>query len=187
MVTITNNDIRTIAFQRRQRPGFTTNGDLGDLTVNDLKLIVAQLLDLQSQITAGGALKKRSYTIGAPGVAGCDYNFTSVANATEQSIQLGAATIIPALSPVPSVVVWCMAGVNDPITASVDVGKTAGTDEYISAVDLDDTNEITSVSQQVVPDVVATSVYFSATPSANWNTVTTWKLQVDVYFFDGTV
>lgn len=173
--------------RRRNLADEATVREIVQLVLNDMGVIKD---DYQSQIdglVSGSALKKKSYTIGAPGVAGCDYNFTSAANMTEQSIQLGATTIIPATSPVASIVARCIAGMNGAITGTVDVGLDAGTDEYMSAVNIDDTDEITSVSQVLTPSVSATSVYFSATPDANWSTLTTWKVKVDIYYFDGSI
>lgn len=121
--------------------------------------------------TGGGAdsnVKTVSYTVGMPGVSGTDYNFTSVANANEQSIQLGATTIIPANSPIEKIVIKCTAA---PTTAGAlaDVGNTDGGDEWMSAIIMDTLNAINSVSTQVVANASASSIYFSVTPGGNWN------------------
>lgn len=128
---------------------------------------------------SGGLTPSRSYTIGAPGVTGVDYNFTSVGNANEQSIQLGAANIVPANSPVTEIVVKCTATLVGG-TATTDIGLTSGSDEYISSYPLSISGDITSASAQIVPSSNTTSIYFSITPSANWNTLSggTWKISI---------
>ena len=128
------------------------------------------------------ATSKATYTIGAFGVAGCDYNFASAANANEQSIQLGATTIIPALSPVFRMTTVCLDGLNGAITGTSDVGLTSGSAEYMSAVNVDDTNEIAVMTVNVVPQLAASSIYFSFTPNANWNTITNGKWTTTIYF-----
>lgn len=126
-----------------------------------------------------------SYTIGAPGVTtapdgtAVNYNFVSAANTNEQSIQLGATTIVPAKCYVEKVVAYCLSGAGA-TNISFDVGKTAGSDEWLSGVDIDDTDEITSAGE-IIPNIAASSVYFSGTPDANWSGVTTGCWKVDIY------
>lgn len=180
MTPISVNDLRTTKFQNRQKSGFVTNQDLGDLTANDLKLIVAALNSI-----GGVYLKKVSYTVGTADTD-ADYKFTSVANMTEQSLQLGAAAIIPADSPVSSIVAKCEVAMVGGGSSS-DIGKTSGSEEYIAGVDLSALNAINSVGQNVAPSVAASSIYFSATPDANWSTLTAWKVRVDVYYLDASL
>ncbi len=120
-------------------------------------------------------------TVGMPGVAGCDHNFTSAANATEQSIQLGLAAIIPASSVINVLEVKCLTSAT---TAgfTVDMGDSSGADNWMSGVDLDTANKINSVSTQVGAKAAASSLYFSGTPGANWNTQAAgkWKIYITV-------
>lgn len=50
VLNLTNNDLRTPAIQRRQPSGFVTNGDIGDKTANDLKLLLAAIQNVQNQV-----------------------------------------------------------------------------------------------------------------------------------------
>jgi hypothetical protein len=127
-----------------------------------------------------------AYTIGAPGVAGCDYNFASAANMTEQSIQLGATNIIPKDSPVSALVAKCVTTVSGGISCIVDIGKTSGTDEYISSVGLSTADDEQSVSAQVSSSPVATSVWFSVTPDSNWDGMTDGKWKVFITMTDNS-
>lgn len=129
-------------------------------------------------------VRKFSYTVGLAGVAGCDYNFTSVANMTEQSIQLGATTIVAAYSVVSSIVASCsvaMVGGN----ATADIGTSSGSDEWLSAFPLSTLNATTSVSANVAASATAGSVYFSMTPDANWNTLSAAKWIIEIYVNNG--
>jgi len=126
-----------------------------------------------------------SFTVGIPGATNVTYNFTSLADMFEQSVQLGTS-IIPANSPVVSIVAKCTEGLNGAATGICDVGKTAGSDEYISAVDLDDTDEIISVSAQVIASAAATAIYFSITPDVNWNTLITGKWKIWITYNDNS-
>jgi hypothetical protein len=134
--------------------------------------------------TGGGAAsnsKTVAYTVGIAG-SGADYEFTAAADALEQSIQLGATAIVPANSPITSIVAKCTTGISDgsPTTATADVGNTSGGDELISTVSLEVANDVVSVSAVVVANTSASSVYFSITPGVNWITLTAgiWKVWV---------
>ena len=137
--------------------------------------------------TGGGAAsntKTVSYTIGAPGVTGVDYNFTSVANMTEQSIQLGATTIVPANSPIINIVAKCTtAPASGNLT--VDVGSTSGGDEYLSSLLYSALNDINS-GGEFQAKASAGSVYFSGTPSVNWSSFTLAVFKVWVTYSDNS-
>lgn len=129
-----------------------------------------------------------SYTIGVPAATGVNHNFTSAANATEQSIQIGSAAIIPANSPIVSVEVKCIEAIAgaSATTALCDVGNTSGGDEIISALSLELLNELLSVSAQVSAVSAASSVYFSITPGVNWNTLLTGKWKIWITYLDNS-
>lgn len=147
-------------------------------------------IDLIETLGLQNNLRTVEYTVGVPGITGVDYNFTSVGNATEQSIQLGGTTIIPADSIViaGSPIIKCTEGLNGAITGTADIGTTAGGDQYIIAGNVDDTNEIIATGN--VPNPIsasASSVYFSFTPSANWNTITTGKWKIWITYLDNSL
>ena len=138
---------------------------------------------------SGANEKTVAYTIGIFGATGVDFNFASVANALEQSIQLGAAAIIPANSPIKTIVVKCTEAVEAagvPKTASNDVGNTSGGDEWISTIALETLNQIASVSTQVAAMAAASSIYFSITPGVNWNTLTKGKWKIWITYNDNS-
>lgn len=139
--------------------------------------LIAAMLD-----TGGGAssnVTTTSYTVGMPGVSGVDLNFTSAANSNQQSKQLGAAAIIPPNSVIQSIVIKCITA---PTTAGAvaDVGNTSGGSEWMSSIPMDTLNAVQSVSTQVSAQSSASSIYFSITPGANWNTQTNgvWKIWI---------
>lgn len=130
-----------------------------------------------------------AYTIGIASATGMNHNFSSAANANEQSIQIGSAAIIPANSPIVSVVVKCIEAITDSggaTTALNDVGNTSGGDEIISSVTLETLSEILSVSAQVAAVASASSVYFSITPGVNWNTLLTGKWKIWITYNDNS-
>ncbi len=134
-----------------------------------------------------GNLRTVAYTVGVYGVADCDYNFASAGNTTEQSIQLGATTIIPAKSYVISMSAICLDGLNGAITGSADWGSTSGSAEYLSSANIDDTDEMAlSLNANLVISSSAHSIYFSFTPSANWNTITHGKWTIYISYIDNS-
>lgn len=150
-----------------------------------------EFIDLIDTLGLQNNLRTVEYTIGVPGVTGVDYNFTSVANTTEQSIQLGGTAILPANSPTISIVVKCTDGLNGGITVSTDVGSTAGgLDRYYNGVAGLGTLDAISAGNAFAAAVMsssASSVYLSFTPSANWNTMTTGKWKVWVAYLDNSL
>lgn len=126
-----------------------------------------------------------SYTIGMPGVTGVDQNFTSAANTTEQSLQLGSSAIIPANSPITSIVLECTEAPTGGVVTA-DVGNTSGGDEWMSVIDMGTLNNINSVSTQVAAKVAASSIYVSMTPGSNWNTYTAGKYKVWITYADNS-
>ena len=159
-----------------------------------------QFANLIDTVTASN-VRTLKYIVGVAGVTGCDHNFTSVANTTEQSIQLGGTTIIPLKSWIIGSVILCTATVSGAATATVDLGTTSGGTEngfsginsytvdvinvrrYSSAI----VSNSISVSPKSAATDVATSVYFSATPSANWDTLTTGKWEIFITWVDNSI
>lgn len=182
---INTNALRLKTIRNKNLSDFATQKELLWLAHNDDVTLGDAINYLSSQIIAGAYLKKVSYTIGAPGVTGVDYNFTSAANMTEQSIQLGAAAIIPASSPIASIVARCTTALVGGGSSS-DVGKSSGSDEYLSTIDLSALNAINSAGP--FPALIAaSSVYFSAIPDANWSTLSAWVIEVDIFYYDTTI
>src|SRR3990167_3707459 len=146
----------------------------------------AQFGNLIDTITSSN-LKTIKYIVGVAGITGCNHNFTSVANTTEQSIQLGGTTVVPADSVPLAILIKCVDGFNGAITGVTDLGTTSGGSEFQGAFTVDDTNEF----YQVIPGTgvslasnSASSVYFSITPNANWNTITAGKWNIYLTYID---
>jgi|ERR1035437_5256184 hypothetical protein len=116
------------------------------------------------------------YTVGSAGNS-ANYNFTAPNNMTQQSIQLGATTIIPANSPVLNIVVkvtYDLAGTSD----SLRIGTTSGNYNYLAhtAFDIGGVNSmVLSQNPYNIVNSAASSVYFSMKPTG-----TTWDSFGDV-------
>lgn len=125
--------------------------------------------------------------IGAPGVAGCDFNFTSAANMTEQVINLGA--IIPAFARIlDAKTVTLTAFTPDPTTFVAETGTSSSGAELIASATIKAANAITALAHatglNIAPAATAVSVYVSATPGANWSTITAGKVAVYVTYIE---
>lgn len=134
-------------------------------------------------ITETGNVETLVYTIGVPGKAGVDYNFSSLANMNKQTIQLGLTDIIPQNSPISIIVSKCTETVNGGTQAISDVGDSSGGNEWMSSIDLSAADDIESVSTQVKAKSAVSSIYFSITPDANWDTLSdgTWKVWITIF------
>ena len=109
---------------------------------------------------------------------------------TEQSIQLGGTTIIPKYSIPSEITVLCITGLSGIISGDIDIGRTSGSNEYFNTQIIDDTNEIqkTVIGNLAVGTEysIATSVFFSLTPDANWNTITSGKWKIFICYIDNS-
>lgn len=134
-------------------------------------------------------LRTVEYTVGVPGVVGVDYNFTSVANTAEQSIELGLA-IIPANSTPLFILAKCEIGLNGLATGTADMGSVSGGTEFMNAANIDDTEEYgqyTSGSGISYAEPTASSVFFSFTPNTNWNLLTTGSWKIWISYIDNSL
>ena len=126
-------------------------------------------------------LKTIKKTIGAPGVTGCDFNFASAANTTEQVIDLGS--VIPALARILDVKTHTeVAFAPDPTTLVMETGITSSGNELIASATIKSADAITAMANaaalNVAPIATARKIYCAATPGANWSTITAGKLSV---------
>jgi hypothetical protein len=142
----------------------------------------AQFADLIDTALASN-IRTVKYRVGVPGITGCNHNFTSVANTTEQGVQLGGTTIIPGKCNLIQNIIHCVVGLNTG-TATTRLGTSSGGSEYGSGA-VDTTDEITRVATTAI-SASATSVYFSVTPSANWNTLTTGTWDIYITYVDNS-
>lgn len=140
------------------------------------------------QFNEANVLKCIYRTIGAPGVADCDYNFASAANTTEQPIDLGAC--VPALARVTDVIITTEETFTGATSLGVTCGNATGGTQYFTTANLVTADAINSIAtgaqNKVAPSASAAHVWVNATPGANWSLVTAGKLGVYVYYNDPT-
>jgi len=136
------------------------------------------------------SIKSIKKTIGAVGVAGCDFNFVTAANTTQQVIDLGA--IVPAKSRVRDVVfVTDVAWAGTSITAfTVEAGNSSSGAQFFADTDLIAANAIgqTAVGAGYTPVAIvigASHVYIGAAPTGgNWAALLAGKASVYVTYED---
>lgn len=144
---------------------------------------IFQALDKLDTYKSVQTVKK---TIGGVGVAGCDFNFATAADQTEQPIDLGS--IIPARARIISVSLFSEAEFTGAISLGCKVGVGSGGDGILtstnmfSATAVGDSGLLTSFA----PTRVAEKIWVSATPGANWSNVTAGKVSVYVTFINVT-
>lgn len=130
------------------------------------------------------------FTIGAVGVAGCDFNFATAANTTAQPKDLGE--LIPAFGQILSVVVktdTLFAGTG--ISAfGVTIGTTSGGTELAGSADLILKDAINQPAVGAGYTLIAVSkdakhIWIGGAPTGgNWSALTAGKLSVYVTYLD---
>lgn len=174
-------------------PGSDTpdNKYIREKIVNDLKLLMEQIYTLNTTVdslssTIGSMpVRKVSAVLSISGdsMSGVtvDHFFTSAANMNKQSILMKAdAALIPGKALITSVQIECLKSI-DSGSAYCESGRSSGTDEYFPMNDVKTAGLISSMSAMVSPISTASGVYFSLTPTVNWNTITTgiWKVTLN--------
>lgn len=146
---------------------------------------VFQALDKLDTYKSVQTVKK---TIGGVGVAGCDFNFATAANTTEQVINLGA--IVPAKARIVDVFTFTDAVFTGATTLVAETGTSSSGNELIGSATIYAANAITAAANAgafiATPSASATNIYVSATPGANWSNVTAGKVSVYVTFINVT-
>jgi len=131
-------------------------------------------------------LKCVKKTIGAYGVAGCDFNFTNPANTTAQNIDLGS--IIPADARVLEVRVKNKATFTGGTTLAITAGNASAGAQFMASVQCYTLDVIVwtllALLWAVAPANAATKVWIGATPGANWSGITAGKLEVNVFYLE---
>jgi hypothetical protein len=123
-------------------------------------------------------------TIGGVGVASCDFNFATAANTNEQIIDLGA--IVPAKARILDINTYTNNVFTGATTLVAETGVTSSGNEYITSASIYASNAITATAAGgtfiAAPSASALHVYVSATPGANWASVTAGKVTVNVTY-----
>ena len=131
-------------------------------------------------------VKTVKYTIGAPGIADCDFNFASAANTTEQVIDLGA--IIPVMARVLDVKSHTELPFVGVSTMVAEAGSSSSGNQFIASATIKAKNAITAVAQtgalNVAPNKAATHVYVAGTPGSNWSLLTNGKVAYYVTYVE---
>jgi hypothetical protein len=152
----------------------------------NLSAVDAALAALPSLTTL--VLKTVKKTVGGVGVAGCDFNFVTAANTTEQPIDLGA--IVPAKARVLDIMTFTNSVFTGATTLVATVGNVTGGNQFITSTTIYAASAITAMAvaswPMVVPNAAATHVWINGTPGANWSNVTAGKVTVYVTYIDVT-
>jgi len=158
--------------------------------------LAALVTDLNANFTELFAHKAKTriytkvYTIGAPGVTGCDFNFASAANTTAQPKDLGE--IIPAFAqPISVMVKTTVAPAGTGISAfGVTGGTQTGGVEFFASADLFLVNAIAQPAVGAGYTLLAAAatpkkVWIGGAPTGgNWSALTSLKLTVYVTYLD---
>lgn len=126
--------------------------------------------------------------IGGVGVAGCDFNFATAANTSEQVIDLGA--IVPANARVLDVKTRTeVAFAGTSLSALVmETGNSSSGAQFIESATIMAANAITAANlttMNVAPAAAASKVYCAATPTgANWAAVLAGKVSIYISYIE---
>jgi hypothetical protein len=143
------------------------------------------------QLTVGeiacSNLKTVKVLIGGLGVTGCNFNFVTAANTTEQRIDLGS--IIPALARVMDVKIHTEVGFHSNTTTLVaTVGNQSAGHEFVGSATIMAINAINAMVQDhflaVAPAAAASKVWVNATPGANWSNATLGRIAVYITYLE---
>lgn len=135
---------------------------------------------------AFSTVKTVKKTIGAPGVAGCDFNWTSAANTSAQNIDLGS--IIPAFARVLEVRIKVTATHTGGVSLAVTAGNASAGAQFLASVQaftLDVVvGTLVALLWTVAPTNAASKVWIGGTPGANWSLMTVGQLEVHVTYIE---
>jgi len=149
--------------------------------------IGASASQLELNGVAFSNIKTVKKTIGAVGVAGCDFNFDTAANTSEQVIDLGA--IIPALARVLDVKLHTEVAFSAAATTLVaEVGNSSSGAQFIASGTIMAKDAIQAIAHtgalNVAPAAAASKVYVAATPGANWSGIVAGKVAVYITYIE---
>jgi len=143
---------------------------------------------LDNEAVPFSCLRTVKRTIGAYGVAGCDFNFANPVNMTAQNIDLGA--IIPANARALEVRVRNVATFTGLVSLAITAGNASAGAQFLASIQCFTLDVIVgtllAILWTVVPSNAAAHVWIGATPGANWSLDTTnvGKLEVNVTYIE---
>jgi len=148
--------------------------------------MINELIDYLEELSRSDVIKVVRKTIGYPGRGDCDYSFVSVNNSNEQVINLGY--IIPARARVVDICVITNEQWTSAVSFGTEVGSASSGAQYIVSSDIYTTNTISAIAAggafATQPLAIASEVYISSTPGANWDVITGGKMTVYITYLD---
>ena len=125
-------------------------------------------------------------TIGSPTSVGCDFIFTPRADSAEQVIDLGFA--IPPRARVVDIYLVTDTQFTGAISLVAEVGSSSSGNQYIASATIYEQNAVLAEAAAgafiTAPLAVASSVFVSATPGANWSLMTAGKVSVYITYIN---
>ena len=144
-----------------------------------------RLAAYEANLAANMMVKTVVKTIGAYGVAGCDFNLPNAANQTPAVFTLG---VLPSKAHLLQCQLHTGATFTGGVSMAVDIGSSSGGNEYISAAAMLTAAAIVSTAHAaiggVAPIVAAGTVYAEFTPGANFSLVTAGKITISYTYLD---
>ena len=141
---------------------------------------------LNAANAASNTVKTIKKIIGGVGVSGCDFNFATAANTTEQVIDLG--TIIPAYTRILDVFTYTLETFTGATTLVAEAGTASSGHELLGSATIYAKDAVVAPAdlahQLINPGATAKHIYLSATPGANWSGVTAGKLVIYITYID---
>jgi len=154
-----------------------------------LKTFVSALNAMFTELYANDQLMKTvKVTIGAVGVSGCDHNFTTAANYTEQVIDFGH--VLPARAKVVDITSVTDAAFTACTTLVAEVGASSSGAEYVTSASIKALGAITTMSHAlslaVAPVDAVAHVFVAATPDSGttWAALTAGKVSYYITYID---
>lgn len=131
-------------------------------------------------------LKVVKKSIGAYGVAGCDFNFANPANITAQNIDLGA--IVPAHARVLEVRIKNKITFTGGVSLALTAGNASAGAQFLASVQCYTMDTIVgtllALLWTVLPTNVASNVWIGGVPGANWSLITGGTIEVNVVYLE---
>lgn len=180
--TSNNNNIFLTNIVNGDGWGDVTNGSTGTIWNNNWGVKTGGIL--YSRGVNFSTIPTVTKIIGGVGVTGCDFNFATAANVTEQVINLGA--IVPAGARILNVSTYTTEVFTGATSLVAETGSASSGAQFIASATIYAANAVTATAAGGVfiaaPLSTATTIYVSATPGANWSGVTAGKMTVYVTY-----
>jgi len=123
-------------------------------------------------------------SVGAPAIAGCDFNFASAANMVEQPIQIATLPANARVIDMYTVTTASFADAGGAIVLNNEIGVASSSNEYIASADIGTLAAVTEVAVAGYPfaGIAQDEVWVAATPAVNWDTLIAGKVNVVIAY-----